>query len=239
MVHKWSRNIQDVDAWPQFRDRLFESRARIPSFDLNSGRWQKPTEWTDALRKLEIAPKEFAPIEDALALIFDPQPFMKTSSVVHENSAVGIRVGSRNEKTLTEEFVERVKLATAKLRQRSKVHYKIIFEWYQSNDIQIANLNNLGINETEIENKWHEALRYIFNFVYKNHVSHIQVSNLETEREIKSGDRAVIVEGPIKLIGEIVQIVAVLSYPEVVYRYFERGRECMLKTNIKDLRSID
>lgn len=150
-----------------------------------------------------------------------------------------MRVGSRNEKILTEEFVEKVKLATAKLRQRSKVHYKIIFEWYQSNDIRIANFNNLGINDTEIEDKWHEALRYIFNFVYKDHISHIKVGNLETERELKSGDRAVIVEGPIKLIGEIVQIVAVLGYPQVVYRYFEGEEECTLETNIKNLRSID
>jgi hypothetical protein len=191
------------------------------------------------MRKLEVAPEEFSAIEDALAIILDQQPFMKTSSIVHEGSSIGIKVGSRNEKELTEKFIESVRLATAALRKQSKIHYRIIYEWYGKSSLVEFDIQDFSLLPKQIELKWLEALKFLYELVYEKVNANTNLIDVEKDKEFDIGDRVVITDGPIQLVGLIVQISAFLPDPQIVCRYFIGDKEVMVIRSADELRSID
>lgn len=190
------------------------------------------------MRRIKIAPTKYSLIEDALGLIFDLQPFMKTSSIAHKASAIGIKVGSRSEEELGEVFIEKVKKATAQVRKQSPIHYKILFEFYKNSDINELNLDQLGLSNSEIEQKWLESLECIFEFVEEEKVENLQSNPDDKEIQIKSSDWVVIVDGPDSLIGIIAQVIAVLQHPQIACRYFLNEKECTIIRSVDDLRVI-
>lgn len=185
--------------------------------------------------------EEYDAIESALAAIFDEQPGLKSSSIAHEpNSAIGIMIGSRFEHfDYSEDFIEQVKLITAKLRIESKSHYRLIFDWYRQNNHR--SISRSPDDEISFLRMKTEALEFIFckltgqDFSFDSKYSYRDDG---VPSHLEPGDRVVITDGTMHLIGTAAYVIFVDEMRRCICRYFVNGRELICHVNIDDLRII-
>lgn len=149
---------------------------------------------------------------------------------------IGSRFGNFDS---SKDFIEQVKLITAQLRIESKSHYKLIFDWYRQNNHSLISRN--PEDEVAFLRMKTEALEFIFckltgqDFSFDRGYSYRDdgaPSNLEP------GDRVVITDGTIHLIGTTAYVVFVDEMRRCICRYFVNGRELICHVNIDDLRII-
>jgi hypothetical protein len=185
-------------------------------------------------------------LEDALVRIFDELPNMKTSSVVHKPGVgSGIQIGSRDIRIASlDEFIEIVKVATAKLRLKSKIHYKVIYEWYRANEHEYKGDFGTGLGATKFHIIRKEALEQLSSLL-GNQDNDAGESRLTGDEEeiivLEPGDKLIITGGAESLIGQLAYFDKFLDDFEdrLICNYYvgENRLNCII--NLSEVRSLN
>ena len=184
-------------------------------------------------------------LEDALDLIFDELPGMKTSSVVHKPGVgSGIQIGSRRVTfTVFDDFLERVKFATVKLRLRSREHYQVIYEWYRTNDHENESDFGTGLGFVNFHKLRLEALDQLSRDLSENdHVNESEFTKNESEPvvDLQAGDPLVIIGGAPNLVGQVAYFDKFISdfRDRLICNYIIGGQRVIYEINLSEIRPV-
>lgn len=188
----------------------------------------------------------FESLEMALAHIFDSEPNLKTSSVVHKlGVGSGIQIGSRDSMDITlGDYLDEVKLATVQLRKKSKIHYKVLYLWYSANEHFLksdfgTHLGVEGFHEVRLE-----GLQYLSEILgeslLETKLDDGRPQNQgDAESQFMSGDRIVIVGGSPHLIGDIAYFDKYLTPPRILCNWIKNGERIPYEINIEYILPVD
>ena len=184
---------------------------------------------------------KFEYLEDALAIIFDESPGLKSSSVAHKlGVGSGIQIGSRDQRfVLFDDFIEKVTRATISL---DKKHYKVIYEWYRANDHQNEGDFGTGLGFIKFHEIRKEALELLsLELSEKNKTRQSQTIEEEPHFVLVVGSPIQITGGPPELIGQVAYFDKFIDdfKDRLICNYFKSGVRQMYITNLSEIRSVN
>lgn len=191
---------------------------------------------------------EFIPyqyLEDALALLFDELPGLKSSSVAHKPGVgSGIQIGSRNVYVDSyDDFLEQVRLATVKLRLKSRIHYEVTYKWYRTNEHLETSDYGTGIGFKRFHSVRKEALEFLVEYLSgsQDQPTYFGEQTEEAETQLESGDRIVITGGAPDLLGVVAYFDKFLDEfkSRLICNYLNNGLRVNYIINTDEVRAIE